>query len=107
MRGHNPHPSHETSKISANFFLRSVLILSAIYLLVGVESSDRAFEGWQQAWHSMCCQHLRIQQTFYRIGHNVVVFIQTVRTLQGHSKSHLLPQGFLLKAMQSLVLREE
>lgn len=94
-------------KMTASFFPGSVFILSGIYLLVGMEHFDRALSGWQEAWHSVCCQRLRLQQTFSQIGHNMVVFIRTVHTLQGHSKSHFLPQGLLVKGLQSLALGKE
>ena len=57
MRGPNPKSIPGDIQDQCQVFLGSVLILSVIYLLVGVEHFDRALEGWQEAWDSMCCQY--------------------------------------------------
>lgn len=68
--------------------------------------NGRPLNHGHKAQDSLCCQQLRFQHMFCQTRHNMVVLIQNGYVLQGHSKFHVLPHGFLVQCLQSLALRK-
>ena len=94
MIGHNPKSIPRDTRNQCQVYLGSVLILSVIYLLAGVEHFDRALEAGRRPG-TPCAASTQDSTNILHDRHNVLVFFQIVRTLQGHSKS-----TFCLKASQ-------